>query len=373
MAMNRTRFLNKKVCGALVLLLMVVTAALVWIERMPLLASFYVHQLAKADEADNGVWVDRVAGLGEAALNDLLDCMNEPAPACCANARAALEKLTGEWGANDPRTLALAHRCCREFQHMSPAGQRNVLELAGGWFASGANDQAPTAGLLPPSSRLLAEAVASREPEVQDSALRLCVILVRQAQGNEALSSARELVRACLGSEDAKVRARAVHMTVQPGMDLSEQVVPLLGDPVAEVRRAAILAVSLDDAVLADDLLPSLHDSDVEVRTQCETILSNRGLTSQEIKLGWLLYHSDPLERIKVIKLLHDSPRLDPGVWLERLSRDASPAIRIAAVRVMIEEVISPPRERIIEMAQSDPSESVAWAARWYLERLPPH
>jgi hypothetical protein len=86
--------------------------------------------------------------------------------------------------------------------------------------------------------------------------------------------------------------------------------------------------------------------------------------------LGWLLTHPDPVERIKVFKLLHNAPELDPGVWLQRLSHDPSPAIRVAAIRVMTEDLAAPPRERIGEMAQSDPSESVAWTARWYLTKI---
>jgi hypothetical protein len=334
------------------------------------LAWFYVHKLAKATEADRGAWVDRVVGLGEPALNDVLDCMNDPSPQCCDNARAALEKLTARWGSNDARTLALAHRCGREFQRMSPAGQRNILELAAGWFTAPATEDGATAGLMPPCSRLLAEAVASKEQEVQRQALELCSILMRQPQRSDALGSARELLRACLASDDPAVRARAVQLTLQPGMDLSEPVVPLLADPSAEVRRAAVLAISLDDGVLDDVLLPCLHDSDEEVRSQCETVLSNRGRTPQQIKLGWLLTHPDPVERIKVFKLLHNAPELDPGVWLHRLSHDPSPAIRVAAIRAMTEELAAPPRERIGEMAQSDPSESVAWTARWYLAKI---
>jgi hypothetical protein len=372
MAMNGSNFLNKKVLGVLTLAVLLGAAVLVWMERTPLLAWFYVHRLAKASEADRGAWVDRVAELGEPAVDDVLDCMNDPSPQCCGNARAALDKLTARWGPSDPRTIALAHRCGREFQRMSPSGKSNVLELAAAWFIPATAEPATAAGLLPPCSRLLAEAVATKQPEVQARALELCAVLSRQPQGSEALSSCRDLVRACLGSDDPAVRGRAVQLTLQHGMDLSEQVVPLLTDPAAEVRRAAVLAVSLDDAVLDDVLLPCLHDRDEEVRSQCETVLANRGRTPQQIRLGRLLTHPDPLERIKVFKLLHDAPELDPAVWLQRLSHDPSPAIRIAAVRVMTEELLVPPRDRISEMAQSDPSESVAWVAQCYLQKLRP-
>jgi hypothetical protein len=370
MAMSRSNPLNKKFLGVLALALVLAAAVVVWMERTPLLAWFYVRKLAQASEADRGVWVERVAGLGEAPVDHLLAWLSDPSPPCCANARAALEKLTGRWGPGDPRTIALAHRCGREFQRMSPAGQCNVLELAAAWFVNGAGDPAALAGLVAPSSRLLAEAVATKDGEVQVRGLDLCAILIQQPQANDALSSSRELVSACLGCGGPSFRVRALRMTLQPGLDLSEQVVPLLADPVAEVRRAALMAVSLDDSVLDDVLLPCLHDSDEEVRAQCKVVLANRGRTPQQIKLGRLLTHPDPVERMKVLKLLRDEPELDPTVWLQRLSHDPSPAIRIAAVRVMVEDLPAPPSERISEMAQSDPSESVAWVAQCYLQRI---
>ncbi len=202
--MNASCFLNKKVLGALVLVLLLGAAGLVWMERTPLLAWYYVRNLARAGEADRDVWAERVAGLGEPALSDVLDCLNEPSPQCCANARAALQKLTAAWGAGDARTIALALRCGREFQHMSPPGQQSVLELAAGWFTARPDDGGNVAGLVPPCSRLLAEAGATKDSEVQARALDLCDVLTRQPQGNEALSSARELVRACLKSRRSR-------------------------------------------------------------------------------------------------------------------------------------------------------------------------
>lgn len=374
--MNGSSFLNKKVLGAFVLVLLLGVGGLAWMERTPLLACYCVHNLARAKEADRAVWVNRVVSIGEPALGDLLDCLNDPADDGCGNARAALEKLTAEWGPGNARTVSLALRCGREFPHMSAAGRRNVLELAVGWFPPTPNEGSNAAGLVPPCSRLLAEAVATKDAAVQAHALELCSALTRQPEGKEARSSARELVRACLTSEQPVVRVRAVQLTLQPGMDLADQVVPLLGDAVAEVRRAALLAVGpacpANEGVLEDVLLPSLHDADAEVRRLCEDALRSRGLTPQKIKLGRLLTHPNPVERSKVFDLLEDAPELDLNVWLLQLSRDASPNIRVAAIRVMSERLNAPPHERIREMAKSDPSASVAWVAQCYLDKLRP-
>ena len=165
--MNGSSFLNKKVLGAFVLVLLLGAGGLAWMERTPLLACYCVHNLARAKEADRAVWVNRVVSIGEPTLGDLLDCLNDPADDCCGNAHAALEKLTAEWGPGDARTVSLALRCGREFPHMSAAGRRNVLELAVGWFPPTPNEGSNTAGLVPPCSRLLAEAVATKDAVVQ--------------------------------------------------------------------------------------------------------------------------------------------------------------------------------------------------------------
>jgi hypothetical protein len=373
--MNGSSILNKKVLGALVLVVLSGAAVLVWMERAPLLAWYYVRNLAQASQGDREVWVERVATLGEPALGDVLDCLNNPSPACCDNARAVLDKLTAEWGLGDARTVSLALRCGRDFQHMSPEGQKNVLDLAAGWFAPAAGERGNAGGLVPPCSRLLAEAVATKDADVQAHALELCGVLIKQPQGNEALSSGRELVRVCLASDKAAVRVQAVQLTMNPGMDLLEQVAALLGDPAVEVRRCAILAVDPEnpagERVLDDVLLPSLHDPDEEVRDLCEAVLLRRGRTPRQIQLGRLLKHPNPVERIQVVDLLLQAPDLDPGLSLRLLSHDPSPAIRAAAIRAIRELSLVQLNDRINEMSQSDPSPTVVFLARRYLAAEP--
>jgi len=344
-------------------------------ERAPLLAWYYVRKLAQANEGHREVWADRVAGLGEPALEGVMDCLNNPSPTCCGNARAVLDKLTAKWGLDDARTISLALRCGRDFQHMSPEGQKNVLDLAAGWFAPSSDERGSGGGLVPPCSRFLAEAVATKNADVQAHALDLCSVLIKQPQGNEALSSSRELARVCLASDKAAVRVQAVQLTLHPGMDLLEQVAALLGDPAVEVRRCAILAVDPEspagEGVLDDVLLPSLNDPDEEVRDLCEAVLRRRGRTPRQIQLGRLLSHPNPVERIQVIDLLLQAPDYDPAIWLRRLTHDPSPAIRAAAIRAIKEQSFVQLNDRINEMSQSDPSPTVVFLARRYLANEP--
>src|SRR5205814_375678 len=71
--------------------------------------------------------------------------------------------------------------------------------------------------------------------------------LLARPQRAECLGPAREAVRAALGGESPANRLRAVQLALQPGMDLLEDVVALLGDPEPEVRRAAMLTVGPAD------------------------------------------------------------------------------------------------------------------------------
>src|SRR5262249_48967206 len=145
-----------------------------------------------------------------------------------------------------------------------------------------------------------------------------------------------------LTDADADNRVRAVHLAIQPALisdlELVEQVVPLLRDPVAEVRRVAMIAVGNcrktgeeDDLVATEDLLHWLHDPDADVRRLCQGVLKSRGLSDGDLRLGKMISDEQPAVRLQVLQhLLHDSD-MEPGVWLRRLSHDPSPAVRAAA------------------------------------------
>jgi hypothetical protein len=358
------------VLGVLLLALLLGGAGLAWTERATLLAWYYVRGLAHAGEGDRGRWVERVAGLGEAAAPALLDCLERPEAGVCANGRAGLARLADDWGAADTRTVGLTVQAAHRFPRLSAAGQREVLEMAAGWFAPPA---APPDGLGPACGRLLSASAAAAGPDAQRAGLELCAVLLAQPQRAEALCAAREAVRAGLRGDAADNRLRAVRLALQPGMDLLEDVVALLGDPVPEVRRAAMLAVGPADQVVRDEgLLPSLHDPDGEVRRLCEAALRGRGLKPEHLKLGRALTDTRPGVRLQVLDLLGDPEvrDLDRGLWLRRLSHDPSPHVRFAAMRAASETGLADLADRLEQMGRSDPSPTVSKWAPFYLQRL---
>jgi hypothetical protein len=338
-----------------------------WVERAPLLAWYYLRQLAAATDDTREAWVDRVVGLGDMAPSGLLDVLARRDARACGNARAALERLAADWGPADPRTTELARALARVFGRLSPPGQQHGLALAGTWVTS-----APDAtALLPTAARLLESAAAASDADVQAAALDLCSCLLRLREHAEVIRPAQELVQSALHSGSADNRLKAVRLALEePGMDLLEQVVGLLSDPEVEVRRAALLAVGpaqARDLVPDECLLVSLHDPDPEVRRLCEVALGGRGLSRDYIELGRLLTHPQPSMRLQVLDQLYRSPDLDESVWLRRLSHDPSPAVRVAAMRAMTLQPYLDLSDRIDQMARSDQSPTVCQLARYYL------
>jgi HEAT repeat protein len=369
-AMSRISWLNKKVLAAAVVMLLLLVGGVAFMERTALLSWYYVHNLARADESNQVVWAERVAGLGENVVPSLLDCLADPDPRVCGNAHAALGRLSQQWGNGDARSVALAMRCGRDFNRFSPSGQQHILELATEWFRAPGGDTPPAPGLLAACVRFLTETSASTDTATQEHALELCAVLLAQPQGMEALSAGRDVVRNCLTSNSANTRMRAVELALYPGMDVLEQVVPLLNDPEVEVRRRAMTAMENAKYVVDDALLPSLHDSDPEVRRLCQKTLLSRNLSPQQIRLSFLLTAHDPAVRIETLDYLPRVKEVDLSLLLIRLSHDPSPAIRAAAARAMSRLLRTDPdlAKRLDEMARTDPSATVCLLAKYYLE-----
>lgn len=364
---------NGRYVLGLVFLVLLGLGVVVWLERTTLLAWFQVRMLAQANEANREDRAARVAGLGEAAVPGLLECLHRDQVTVCQNARAGLAALVHPDGHfSESQAADLLARLGREFGHFSPTGQQQVLEMTAEWFQ---NDPAAAAvpGLLTASGRLLTAALGASDSEVLAAGLRLCQVLIEQPQGSEVLNTGRELVRAALQAKEPEVRVQAIQVGLHPGMDLLETVAGLLQDPVVQVRRVAILAVGPADsagrkAVLDEVLLPGLGDPDPEVRRLTEAALRSRGLGQDHLELARLLIDPHPAQRMRVLDQLRRASDLDPGIWLRRLSQDPAPSVRAAAIRVMGQQTSVDLTDRLEQLAQGDPSPTVCYLAGFYLK-----
>jgi hypothetical protein len=157
-------------------------------------------------------------------------------------------------------------------------------------------------------------------------------------------------------------RSRAL----QGKTDLAELVLPLLRDASALVRREAMRAVALNDKLISDeDLLTWLHDPDREVQRLCENALRCRGRSERDIRLGRFITDERARERLKVFPVLDAVPDRDLADLLRRLTEDAEPAVRIAAVMAAEKFPLVDLSDRLRDMAQNDRSPTVRQVAEY--------
>ena len=159
----------------------------------------------------------------------------------------------------------------------------------------------------------------------------------------EFVPISRDIVRRTLKQPSVELRVQAIHLAMRPDLDQKADVVACLPAPEAEVRRAAMLAIGPagpgSPAIGDEELFAWLNDADSQVQMLCEAALSTRGLEPEQIAAARKLTSPDAAERLKLLIDLRwnrDGIR-DPGPWLERLSRDADPAVRAGAARVAYE------------------------------------
>lgn len=190
-------------------------------------------------------------------------------------------------------------------------------------------------------SRGLLDGFAAASEAGKAATLDLLPVLVK-SPGPETVPACLEVVRHGLtGAKESKLVA--TRFALHPAFQARELLVPLLDDAEAEVRRAALLALGPvpdeEPAVLGEEeLFRHLHDADAEVRELCGSALRSRGLELGQISLARQLTHPDPAERMRLLTDLGTEALVkDPGPWLERLSRDADPAIRLGSARVAYE------------------------------------
>jgi hypothetical protein len=315
------KFVVLLLVGALIL------TGTLWLERTSLVVVYHVHRLQGANEDERQNWAEKTAALDVAAMPRLVNCLSRADARVCGNAHTALLAMVKHWEPADCRRTQLAECLASRFATLSEQGGQIALEI---------------------EEYLLRSSRANAQPEL--------------------ISACRKWTLQCLGDERVANRIQAIRFALRSEMSLLDAVVPLLNDPVPEVRRAAMVAVGPESsAVSTDDLLRWLHDPDLGVRRLCESALRGRGLQNEHIHLGRLMSDSRPGVRLQVIDLLRRTNDLEPGVWLRQLSHDSVPAVRAAAVRAAREQEIRSLKDRLEQMAQNDPSPSIRQLAQYYL------
>ncbi len=332
--------------------------------RTALLAQYDGYRLARADDATRAARAREMAELDEAGLAVLVGLFRSADPAGCLNARAAIDLLAERWR-DDPRRPRLFQALADAYPVSSPAGQAHLLEVA----AVAASAGGLSTDAVAATTRLLSPAGRSSDKEMRVRMVALARALAVQG-GPETASVCRERIREALTDGSPEVRVAAAFAASTPDLNLLAEVAPLLDDAAPEVRQAALVTLGPPEAapaVSTDDLLRSLHDPDADVRRLCETALRSRSLSDRDILMGRLVTSPRATARLQVLEKLRQALDLEPGVWLRRLSRDPSPAVRAAAVRASTDYPDVDMAERLAQMARSDPSETVRQLAEHYL------
>jgi HEAT repeat protein len=362
-------FASKKTWIAL--LLTAGLACLGWWQREPIVAWHTVRQLANASPDNCEEWANRVAALDDAAVPRLLDRLQCQDAQACANLQSALAMLARRWGPTNPRSIALVEEIRGRFSAFSLAGQEQAL-----LSLTNLLQQDGPRPLPPKLTKAVSEVLiaAEKQRDLQPAALRLAAELVVCVQPGQWADVCRAMAERGMKDEREATRVAAVHLVLREPLrqdrELLEQVIPLLSDPEASVRRAAVVALApAKDVIREETLLPLLHDEDAQVQYLCEMALHKRGLTDDDLKLARLISDKAPATRLRVLRHLDQMPDLNLREWLRQLSLDPAPAVRAAAVRAMGENLQIDLSERLREMAERDPSETVRQNALYYLRQ----
>ena len=345
--------------------------------RNDIQAAWLARQISQTTEAEAPQWIERATGLGDAAIVPMVGLLRSDRDLVTKTAKEALQGLSANWAEDDPRRILLAGKLAQGFGTFSPKGQAASLDLVSLWLVEPPVPGSPwmqaVSGLLAQAALGLVEPAPGTEPDATVPKAAMALLARIPSAGEEVgqredALARRDLLRQILRKGDAASRVEAISVILRTKVDLFEDLVASLDDPVAEVRRACVLALApATDKVRDDVLLGALHDIDPEVGRLAELALSVRGLSPEHIRLGKLLTDSDPNRRLEVLDLVQGSPDLDEKLWLERLSHHRSTSVRAAAARALSGRFGTEANDRLRQMAGSDPSPSVSRIAGFYL------
>ena len=356
----------------------------VWWQQAAWRGWCYARQLSSAHLEKRIDIATKLERLGLSGSQAVVNLLCSPRERACQNATFALEHMLHHWSSEDRRyelTLQYLADTCANF---SPLGQRECLLLLQQLFIE---QKAPTTGQVLVATRLLSQVGAQAETRL--AALEVSAQLLQswctqsdqdQHRSNlvgspeTLIAQAKAWAVAGLKDENPAVRAAAVQLAVVPPLHALELLPPLLlgaqSDASSEVRHLAILSLAEAEALLpTDQICRFLNDEAPTVCLAAERVLRARGLSDAQVKLGKLIYHTDPAARAEVAALVREHPELDSFVWFERLSGDPAPAVRAATIRAMNQQQDPRVLTLLGHLAAEDNDPTVQEIARFFLER----
>ncbi|MSQ93110.1 MAG: hypothetical protein EXR98_00985 [Gemmataceae bacterium] len=365
----KTSLTGKKI--GLVLLLLAGFAGLAYWQREQVLAWYHVRQLSYACQEDRESCAKKVAALKEAALPRVMEKLQDADAMVCANMQHALFLIIKDWSAADPRMQQVVESLHVQFEEFSPAGREKVMLVL-----TAILQQDGPKPLPPQFTKTISEVLtaAEKRDDLRGVSLQLAAELIDCVQPGQWVDVCRGMAERGLKDSVAGTRVAALQLLLREPMrknqDLIALAVPLLRDEAPAVRRAALLALAAEsDYVREEQFLPLLHDDDPEVQYLCQIALRKRGLNDDDLRVARMIGDKNPATRRRVLNVLHQMPELNLSEWLRRLSQDPAAEVRAAAVRAAGDYPQVDLIERLREIADSDPSDTVRQNARYYLQQ----
>ena len=91
-----------------------------------------------------------------------------------------------------------------------------------------------------------------------------------------------------------------------------------------------------------------------------------RGLSQKQIKLARMMNDQNPMNRAELPELVLGTPEVDSFQWMQRLTRDPSPAVRAATARAIGSSSDQRLSSLLKEIAEQDKDQTVQQIARFY-------
>ena len=329
-----------------------------------------VRQLLAAEPQARALVVDQLARHPVAACHQLLDVLleendNERA-LVLGDALTVIGREPG--GAANEALVPCLQQIVQGFKSCPASGREQAAQWVCSMIERMPEGEKAAPEFLTCASRLVEIGRGSAEAGPRAAMLRLATSLAKVGLTEETVSRYRELARAGLADNAPSVQLAAISLAMLSPLRIADEIAPCLSSSSSEVRRAALVVLGpTPDAVTEDAILPLLHDSDEQNAALARSALFSRGLSDDQIRLGRLLAHPSPAQRLLVIDHLDEASHVDVNMWLKRLSHDTSPAVRSAAARAMAQAGSPDLTERLNQMAEGDPSPTVSRLTRHFM------
>lgn len=282
----------------------------------------------------------------------------------------------------------LVEACRVAYTRFPGAGKTAILEAAAAVLDRLTVEGTPSESwpaLLPPAHDLFAAGLRDADPGTRTMALRAVGHLWAWAPGCAMTGPQEGQVGAWKASfydeilrrlEDPDLAVRLQAIACLGSLPIDAKAAPaaaLRDDPDFRVRTQVLTSFAMRPGVLSEEaILPLLHDPLPDLRGLAEKVLKARGLSAELIGLGEMVTHARPEIRASAIPLLLQRDDIDPTVWLLRLSEDGDESVRLAAVEAFAGKGSPEVLQRLRELAAADESEAVRLAASKLLPKVGP-